>query len=296
MDPAIQFDRTHESVGNIVLLEHVNVTQNDQRPTSIFWLQGLGCTRDPYMHVSDGNMWINIGRQQIHSPTNRPQVLRGQVGVVMPDFEIARAGLASIGQKLDGTRFAWDDQGDVIDATCPWGNRIRCHAPQARFGPMRLGIPYVELPVARGAAAGIARFYQQILQAPARLEAVAGVASDAAAGGLQAAHVCAGAHQEIIYRETDAPIAPYDGHHIALYVADFARTHAELQRHGLISEESDQWQYRFEKIVDPDSGAHLFTLEHEVRSLTHPMFGRPLVNRNALQRQRPYLPGQDAFF
>ena len=42
-----QFDRAHESTGNIVLLEHLNVTQNDQRLASIFWLQGLGFTRDP---------------------------------------------------------------------------------------------------------------------------------------------------------------------------------------------------------------------------------------------------------
>ena len=281
------FDRAPESVGNIVLLEHVNVTQTDQRVTAVFWLQGLGFTRDPYMHVSDGNMWVNIGRQQIHSPTRPPQVLRGTIGVLMPDLAVARAGLAAIGSKLAGTRFAWHDQGNVIDATCPWGNHVRCHAPQPRFGPMRLGIPYVQVPVARGSAAGIARFYEQIMRAPVRLETAAGLAS---------AHVCAGAHQEIIYRETDAEIAAYDGHHIALYVADFAGPHAELKRRGLISEESDQWQYRFEKIVDPDSGAHLFTLEHEVRSLTHPMFARPLVNRNPLQQQGAYTPGQDAFF
>ena len=282
-----QFDRAHESTGNIVLLEHVNVTQNDQRLASIFWLQGLGFTRDPYMHVTDVNMWINIGRQQVHSPTRAPQVLRGVVGVVMPDLEIARTGLAGIGKKLDGTRFAWTDHGDAIDATCPWGNQVRIHAPQARFGPMRLGMPYVELPVPRGAAAGIAKFYEQIIDAPARLETTDGSA---------AAHINAGAQQQIIYRETDAEIAPYDGHHIALYVADFDGPHAELKKRGLISEESDQWQYRFEKIIDPDSGAHLFTLEHEVRSLTHPMFGRPLVNRNPLQGQRSYQTGQDAFF
>ncbi len=284
---ATPFDRAHESTGNIVLLEHLNVTQNDQRLASIFWLQGLGFTRDPYMHVTDVNMWINIGRQQVHSPTRPPQVLRGVAGLVMPDLEIARTGLASIGKKLEGTRFAWADHGDTIEATCPWGNQVRVHAPQTRFGLMRLGMPYVELQVPRGAAAGIARFYQQIIQAPARLQST---------DGNSAAHISAGAAQEIIYRETDAAIAPYDGHHIALYVADFARPHAELKKRGLISEESDQWQYRFEKIIDPDTGAHLFTLEHEVRSLTHPMFGRPLVNRNPLQGQRSYVPGRDPFF
>ncbi len=284
--PMPTFDRAHESTGNIVLLEHLNVTQNDQRLASIFWLQGLGFTRDPYMHVTDVNMWINIGRQQVHSPTRPPQVLRGVAGFVMPDLAVARSGLASIDKKLDGTRFTWTDHGGVIEATCPWGNQVRAHAPQARFGPMRLGMPYVELPVPRGTAAGIVKFYEQIIHAPARLETAGGIA----------AHINAGAHQEIIYRETDAAIAPYDGHHIAIYVADFEGPHADLKKRGLISEESDQWQYRFEKLIDPDTGAHLFTLEHEVRSLTHPMFGRPLVNRNPLQGQGAYLPGRDPFF
>ena len=284
-----RFDRAHESSGNIVLFEHLNITQNDQRLASIFWLQGLGFTRDPYMHVTDVNMWINIGRQQVHSPTQPPQVLRGVAGLVMPDLAIARTGLGNIGKKLEGTRFAWADHGATIDATCPWGNQVRVHAPQTRFGPMRLGMPYVELPVPPGTAAGIARFYEQILNAPARLETTDGTQGTAV-------HINAGANQEIIYRETDAAIAPYDGHHIAIYVADFAGPHAALKQRGLVSEESDQWQYRFEKLVDPDSGQHLFTLEHEVRSLTHPMFGRPLVNRNPLQGQGAYLPGRDPFF
>jgi len=38
----------------------------------------------------------------------------------------------------------------------------------------------------------------------------------------------------------------------------------------------------------------LFTIEHEVRSLTHPMFLRPLVNRNPTQTARNYSAGYDA--
>jgi hypothetical protein len=37
----------------------------------------------------------------------------------------------------------------------------------------------------------------------------------------------------------------------------------------------------------------LFTIEHEVRSVTHPMFLRPLVNRNAAQTNRNYAMGYD---
>jgi hypothetical protein len=40
----------------------------------------------------------------------------------------------------------------------------------------------------------------------------------------------------------------------------------------------------------------LFTIEHEVRSATHPMFMRPLVSRNPVQRQATYQRGRDAFY
>jgi hypothetical protein len=36
-------------------------------------------------------------------------------------------------------------------------------------------------------------------------------------------------------------------------------------------------------------------LEHEVRSLTHPLYARPLVNRNPAQSNREYGRGHDAF-
>jgi hypothetical protein len=48
-------------------------------------------------------------------------------------------------------------------------------------------------------------------------------------------------------------------------------------------------------IVDPDGGAPRSEIEHEVRCATHPMYMRPLVNRNAAQRQATYVRGRDAF-
>ena len=53
-------------------------------------------------------------------------------------------------------------------------------------------------------------------------------------------------------------------------------------------------QYRFQDIVDPDTGERLFEIEHEVRSATHPMFQRPLVNRNTAQSLQDYLYRRDA--
>ena len=42
-------------------------------------------------------------------------------------------------------------------------------------------------------------------------------------------------------------------------------------------------------IIDPDNGKVLFELEHEVRCVTHPMYRRPLINRNPAQRQPTYV-------
>ena len=49
----------------------------------------------------------------------------------------------------------------------------------------------------------------------------------------------------------------------------------------------------FKDIVDLDSGKHLFPVEHEVRSATHPMYLRPLVNRNPAETNRTYAPGHE---
>jgi len=45
--------------------------------------------------------------------------------------------------------------------------------------------------------------------------------------------------------------------------------------------EKVEHQYRFKDIVDLDDGKVLFTIEHEVRSTSHPLYGRQLVNRSS---------------
>ncbi len=173
-----------------------------------------------------------------------------------------------------------------VEAISPWGNRLRCYAPDPRFGRITLGMPYVEFEVPRGAAAGIARFYRELLDAPAELGEDEGGPHVRAAVGMR---------QDFVYRETDRPLPPYDGHHVQIYIADFGGVHRKLGDRGLVFEESDQWQYRFKDIVDLDSGKLLYTVEHEIRSMTHPLFNRPLVNRNPAQTNRNYAPGHDAW-
>ena len=98
-----------------------------------------------------------------------------------------------------------------------------------------------------------------------------------------------------MFRETKAKQAPYDGHHIQVYVANFGTPHKRLLEHGLVSEESNRYQYRFKDITDLKTGKKLFEIEHEIRSMTHPMFARPLLNRNPQQTNRTYVPGRDGW-
>ncbi|HXG03222.1 MAG TPA: hypothetical protein VNO23_07435 [Candidatus Binatia bacterium] len=285
VDRSKRFDRAAQDVGNIVALEHVNVRVPSQQLATAFYVVGLGLTRDPYLMVGLDNMWINVGQQQFHLPTGAPQVVRGRVGLVMPDLDALLARLAEIKGVMAGTAFGYAVEDGAVAVTCPWGNRLRCHSPAAEYGDMTLGMAYVEFDVPRGSAAGIARFYERVMKAPARL---------AATGADTVTRVRVGRGQDLIFRETDRP-GEYDGHHIAIYIADFSGPHRYLAEHDLVTEESDSYQYRFERIVDPDTGEALFVVEHEVRSLTHPMYARPLVNRNPSQRQRTYIRGRDAF-
>jgi hypothetical protein len=279
------YDRAAGDLGNIVALEHVNVTVPDQEKATLFYINGLGLTRDPYMMTGPANMWVNAGRSQFHLPTGKPQVLRGHIGVVLSDTDLLRQRLESVREALTGTRFECHEGDGFIETLCPWGNRIRCYAPNNRFGPMALGIPYVEFDVPRGAADGIARFYGQIMGA---------LSAPLEDGQGRFACVTAGNGQNLFFRETDRPIPAYDQHHIQIYINDFSGPHRRLLTKGLITQESDPHQYRFQDIIDPDTGKVLFTIEHEVRSMRHPLYLRPLVNRNPAQNIMRYEPGSDA--
>ncbi len=160
-----QFDRTVEDLGNIVELGHVNVQVPDRSKAIAYYLMGLGLTRDPYLMAGLENMWVNVGRGQFHLPTREAQVLRGTTGLVMPDLEALLQRLAYAQKFLEGTQFSFKEVGDAVETICPWGNHIRVHAPTPdKFGPMRVGMPYVEFDVpASTDLEAIARFYREIL-------------------------------------------------------------------------------------------------------------------------------------
>jgi hypothetical protein len=240
----------------------------DQSLATLFYIVGLGFTRDPHMNVGLTNMWVNIGDQQFHLPTGNPQVLRGHTGLAVRDLEALKTRLATIQADVTGTGFAWSDGGEYVDVSSPWGNQYRCYGP-GTFGSMKLGVPYVEFTVPIGSAASIQRFYDKVLGAPSRLETDAGETT---------ARVEVGPNQQLVFREGER-IAEYDGHHIAIYIANFSGPYQFLRERNLITEDIRNHQFRFRDIVDPKTNQSVFTLEHEVRSSRHPFYRRQLTNR-----------------
>lgn len=278
------FDRAAEDLGNSIHLEHVNVNIPDQRLAQLFYGAGLGLTRDPFLMVSDDNLWMNVGRSQFHLPTGKAQVLRGHTGLVIAGREALLGRLATVRPKFDGTCFSFHEHNDYVEAMCPWGNRLRCYEPDAaRFGRITLGIPYIEFDVPVGTANSIAAFYRHMLDVPAEVTN----------GDATVARVTVGRQQYLLFRETDRPQPEFDAHHVQIYVVNFSGPHCRLSERNLVNREDNQYQYRFRDIIDLETGRHLFTIEHEIRSLTHPMCLRPLINRNPAQTARTYSHGHD---
>src|SRR6516162_950054 len=224
------FDRSAEDLGNSIHLEHVNVTIPDQRLATLFYITGLGLTRDPYLMVSDSNMWVNVGRSQFHLPAGKAQVLRGHTALVIPGRKALLDRLAAVAPKLADTAFSFREHNDYVEATCPWGNRMRVYEPDAeRFGRIALGIPYVEFDVPEGTAKAIAAFYPEIMDIPAEF-----------GNGGNVARVKVGKDQYLQFRETDAPQPDFDGHHVQIYITNFSGPYRRLLERGLVSQEDNQ--------------------------------------------------------
>jgi hypothetical protein len=287
-----QYDRDSQVVGNIVHLEHFNVVVNDQRLATLFYVTGLGGTRDPYIFTGLENMWVNYGRTQVHLPSRgnppKPEVVRGTVGFVVPSLDDLKKRLEFAGSEMKRVvpdlpnKFSWREVDGAIEATCPWGNRVRCHAPSPEFGRTELALAYVDFDVPPGTAEGIARYYNEVMKAP----------STTAKGRTR---VSVGRDQALFFTETSKPQPEYDNHHIQIYIADFSSPYHWLKERGLINMETDAEEWRFQWITDPKDGRKLFQIEHEVRSMKHRLFARPLVNRNHAVTNLNFVPNSDTF-
>ncbi len=280
------FDRTTEDLGNIVELGHVNVRVPDQSKAIAYYLMGLGLTRDPYLMAGLDNMWVNVGRGQFHLPTRGMDVVRGTVGLVMPNLDHLLTRLDGAKKYLEGTKFSFREAGDTVETTCPWGNRIRVHAPDpAKFGPMRVGMPYVEFDIPAGTdLSAIAKFYVEILGA------IAGVDKDERGPFAWARYFRREqGHLPRDHRADPGIRRPPHPDHPGGLLRPAQKTAGARPD----QRESDQHQYRFLDIVDVDTNKPLFRIEHETRSMRHPMFGRTFINRNPDMTNRNFIPGYE---
>src|SRR5438309_3324149 len=106
------YDRAVEDIGNIVGLGHVNTAIPKQRLSTLFYVTGLGLTRDPFINTGTDNMWINVGQSQFHLPTGRTEILRGITGLVLPDRAALLERLAKVRKPLEGTDFDFSESND----------------------------------------------------------------------------------------------------------------------------------------------------------------------------------------
>jgi len=147
-----------QDLGSIVHLEHVNLAAPDTIVAMVFYIEGLGFTRDPF-NTSSTTLWVNIGTQQIHVPTlETPQVLSGHIGLLIPNLDQLVMRLQKIQDHslLSGTKFSWKIKDKaknglvpeqytdkVVHVQCPWGNKFRIYQASQHFGKKEIGILYV---------------------------------------------------------------------------------------------------------------------------------------------------------
>ena len=263
-------------LGNFTHFEHVNLRVPDHYLATLFFIEGLGLTRDPMRMVSVRNMWANSGKQQFHLPLGEAKPFAGEIGLTVPSLAAALQTLKRIAPQLKDTEFDCQEDGKTLLTHSPWGHCIRLHEAGELSGVLPQALPYVTFWVPVGTAAGIGAFYQDVLGVPARVRKN---------GRLHKASINVGVNQHFHFVEKRDLTLTEHPNHVAVYLTRYQTVYAELKRRNLLLAPDKNEQFRFARIIDPQSGELLFEFEHEMRSLYHPDFLKPLVNRVSV----PYL-------
>ena len=137
MSEARQYDRTDENIGNVLNMEHINLTVPDQQVAALFYVTGLGFTRDPYIDFGTFNMWVNTGEQQFHLPKSTAQRWRGHIGVVVPSLDDLKRRLQFVAKPLADTEFACEGARRPYRRDLSVGQRH----PRVRAGPLPRPLP-----------------------------------------------------------------------------------------------------------------------------------------------------------
>ncbi|MEC7397587.1 MAG: hypothetical protein VX639_10605, partial [Pseudomonadota bacterium] len=257
-------------IGAVTHFEHVNYRVPDHGPAMLFFCEGLGFTRDPMRMVGTRNMWINAGRQQFHMPRGEASPFPGEVGVSVKDIKRVHRNMKRIACELKGTEFSIKEVGKTLTCTSPWGHVLRVHQAGQLSGRMPQAISYVNFWVPVGTAKTIADFYEKMVYAPTEV---------AKRGKHAMAVVTVGANQHFHFIERP-DYEPVDHpNHVAIYVTRYREMYRQFKAKKMLMRPDVEEQFRFEKIFNPRSGKIVFSFEHEVRSLYHPDYLKPLTNR-----------------
>ena len=268
------FEVTSPEIGRMLHMDHVNFETPDHEMATIFYMNGLGFTRDPYRRADEQNLGVNVGRQQFHLPKRGECTppFYGVVGLVVPDIDGIKQRLELLNDlgKFKGTPYGWLEEGNTVLITSPFGYRLRLHSYGTLDFTKPLGIAYVEVPSPPGKAKRVGNFYEKIVGAPVQISEV---------GGIEAAIISAGPHQEIKFIERELDDYNTYSMHISYHVTHYNELRQRLNEHGSLMGLGGGETFFFNKIFDPDTGELLMTVQNEVRSLYHPDFMRPLINR-----------------
>ena len=220
--------------------------------------------------VGTRNMWINAGRQQFHMPRGEAIPFPGEVGVTVEDIKRVHRNMKRIARELKGTEFSMREVGKTLTCTSPWGHMLRVHQAGDLSGRMPQAISYVNFWVPVGTAKTIADFYEKMVYAPTEV---------AKRGKHAMAVVTVGANQHFHFIERP-DYEPVDHpNHVAIYVTRYREMYRQFKAKKMLMRPDVEEQFRFEKMFNPRSGKVVFSFEHEVRSLYHPDYLKPLTNR-----------------
>ena len=262
-------------IGNILHLEHINFEGADHELATIFFMNGLGFTRDPYRRTDETNLGVNVGMQQFHLPRrgNPTPPFYGEVGLVVPDLAVIKSRLDRLAEmgKFDATPY---DLLMLDDATMrvmsPFGISLRLYPAGSLAFLKPMGLAYVDIPIKPGKAIQLQKFYRDFLKTPSILCELENEKSLV---------VTFGPHQYVRFREREIEDYKLYSFHIAYYVTNYNFYRDRVIEQGSLQGKGLGELFFFEELFDPKTGELILCFQQEVRSIYHPDFMRPLINR-----------------
>jgi hypothetical protein len=267
------FPKVLPEVGGILHLDHINFQVSDHDLATVFFIGGLGLTRDPFRRADETNMGVNVGLQQFHLPRRgATPPFSGLIGLIVPDLDIIRLRLSRLNklQKFKDTPYEANFEDNAAKITSPFGFCIRLHSSKSMHFLKPLGIGYVEIPVPNGVADDILKFYCEVFHSIATIEN---------RDGNKTAAINVGPFQKLYFVEKELDSYELYNFHISFHVTHYNRAREMIKERGALMGTGEGEVFFFDKIFDPETGANIFSMTNEVRSVYHGDYMRPLINR-----------------